>query len=127
MDIQPEMLTTIEMRKETLEIDNIEIIKGEENTTNLPKNTIDKILMVDVYHEFNFPKEIIASMSQALKKDGEIYLIEYRLEDPIIPIKTIHKMSEAQAIKEFEANGFQLKENISNLPWQHCMVFVKKL
>jgi predicted methyltransferase len=81
--------------------------------------------MVDVYHEFSFPVEMIASMKSALKKNGEIYLIEYLSEDPNIPIKTIHKMSEAQAVKEFEAHGFKLKKNIDNLPWQHCMVFVK--
>lgn len=126
VDIQPEMLAAIQAKKEDLGIENIELIKGTINSTNLPKNQIDKILMVDVYHEFSDPVAMIASMKQALKPDGEIYLIEYRLEDPNIPIKTIHKMSEAQAVKEFEANGFKLKENIENLPWQHCMIFVKQ-
>lgn len=126
VDIQPEMLSAIQSKKVGLEIENIELILGEETTTNLPKNSVDKILMVDVYHEFNEPVAMIQSMSQALKKDGAIYLIEYRLEDINIPIKTIHKMSEAQAVKEFEANSFKLKENIDNLPWQHCMVFVKE-
>ena len=82
--------------------------------------------MVDVYHEFNFPKEMIRSIKNALKPDGELFLIEYRGEDPRVPVKKIHKMSEKQAQKEMEANGFTLRENIRNLPWQHCMIFIKK-
>ena len=82
--------------------------------------------MVDVYHEFSYPVEMLSSLHKALREDGKIYLIEFRGEDASIPIKKLHKMTEAQAIKEFEANAFVLKENISNLPWQHCMVFIKK-
>ncbi|AZQ44772.1 class I SAM-dependent methyltransferase [Nonlabens ponticola] len=126
VDIQPEMLAAMNYKKEESNIENVELILGSEKSVNLPSNSVDKILMVDVYHEFSFPVAMIASMRKALKKDGEIYLIEYRGEDPQIPIKTIHKMSEAQAVKEFNANGFKLKENIDHLPWQHCMVFVKK-
>ncbi len=126
VDIQPEMLSAMSVKKESLKLENIELVLGDEQTTNLPANSVDKILMVDVYHEFNYPVEMIQSMHQSLTENGEIYLIEYRLEDPSIPIKTIHKMSEEQAIKEFEANGFELKKNIGNLPWQHCIVFVKK-
>jgi predicted methyltransferase len=82
--------------------------------------------MVDVYHEFSFPIEMIKSITIALKPKGELFLIEYRGEDPNVPIKRIHKMTEKQAVKEMEAAGFKLKRNIDNLPWQHCMVFVKK-
>jgi len=82
--------------------------------------------MVDVYHEFNFPKEMIASIKNALKPNGQLFLIEYRGEDSKVPIKKIHKMTEKQAVKELEAAGFRLKENIDNLPWQHCMIFLKK-
>ena len=81
--------------------------------------------MVDVYHEFNFPYEVIMSIKDALKPNGKIYLIEYRMEDPRVPIKRLHKMSESQAVKEMEAAGFELETNIDNLPWQHCMIFVK--
>ena len=63
--------------------------------------------------------------SYAVDNNGELFLIEYRAEDPLVPIKTIHKMSEKQAIKEMEAAGFKLRKNIDNLPWQHCMIFVK--
>ena len=82
--------------------------------------------MVDVYHEFNFPKEMILSIKEALRKNGKIYLIEYRGEDVSVPIKKIHKMSEKQAIEEMKASGMRLERNIDNLPWQHCMVFVKE-
>mgnify|MGYP000002675048 FL=1 len=126
VDIQPEMLMVIEETKETGKIKNIETILGTEKSIQLPSNSVDKILMVDVYHEFNFPAEIIVSIKRALKPNGELFLIEYRSEDSAVPIKAIHKMSEKQAVREMEAAGFKLKKNITNLPWQHCMVFVKK-
>ena len=126
IDIQSEMLMAIEKKKESGKIRNIETILGSEKSVHLPKNSVDKILMVDVYHEFNFPVEMIASMKNGLKPNGQLFLIEYRGEDSKVPIKKIHKMTEKQAVKELEAAGFKLKENIANLPWQHCMVFIKK-
>ncbi|HKJ48117.1 MAG TPA: class I SAM-dependent methyltransferase, partial [Christiangramia sp.] len=106
--------------------DNVVLVKGDEQTVNLPEDKIDKVLMVDVYHEFEFPVEMIASIRSSLKDDGEVYLIEYRGEDKSIPIKELHKMTENQAVKEMNAAGFKLKSNIDNLPWQHCMIFIKK-
>lgn len=126
VDIQEEMLLSIERSKSKGKVDNIEMVLGSETSVNLPKNTVDKLLMVDVYHEFSFPVEMIQSIKESLKPGGEIFLIEYRAEDPKVPIKPLHKMSEKQAVKEMEAAGFKLKENIGNLPWQHCMIFVKK-
>ena len=126
VDIQSEMLVEIEKTKELGKIINIQTILGSEKSVHLPKNSVDKILMVDVYHEFNFPVEMIASMKNALKSNGQLFLIEYRKEDSKVPIKKIHKMTEKQAVKEMEAAGFKLKENIDNLPWQHCMVFIKR-
>ena len=126
VDIQGEMLMAIEKTKESSKIKNVETILGSEKSVQLPKNSVNKILMVDVYHEFSFPVEMISSMKDALKPDGQLFLIEYKAEDSNVPIKKIHKMSEKQAVKEMEAAGFKLKENIDNLPWQHCMVFVKK-
>jgi len=126
VDIQGEMLMAIEMAKESNNVLNIETVLGDEKSVYLPKNSVDKILMVDVYHEFNFPVEMIASMKKALKSNGQLYLIEYRGEDATVPIKRLHKMTEKQAVKEMEAAGFKLKENIDNLPWQHCMIFMKK-
>ncbi|SDG85567.1 Methyltransferase domain-containing protein [Psychroflexus sediminis] len=123
VDIQPEMLQAIKSKKQELNQNNIKLIKGKEKSASLPENSVDKILMVDVYHEFEYPIEMLMSMKKALKSGGKIYLIEYRAEDPTVPIKRLHKMSEAQAVNEFKANGFELIENIDNLPWQHCMVF----
>ena len=126
VDIQTEMLMAIENIKETSKIKNIKTILGSEESVYLPENSVNKILMVDVYHEFSFPIEMITSIKSALKPEGELFLIEYRAEDPNVPIKKIHKMSEKQAVKEMNAAGFKLKRNINNLPWQHCMIFVKK-
>lgn len=123
VDIQQEMLDEISYQKEVRGIKNVHLIKGSEQSVHLPENSIDKVLMVDVYHEFSYPLEMLLSIKKALKPNGKIFLIEYRSEDPNVPIKTIHKMSEKQAVKEFKAAGFKLIENKANLPWQHCMVF----
>ena len=125
IDIQVEMLNTIERFKELNKISNVKTILGDEKNINLPKHSVDKILMVDVYHEFNFPVEMIASIRNALRPNGQLFLIEYRGEDLNVPIKKIHKMTEKQSIMEMKAAGFIFKKNINNLPWQHCMVFEK--
>jgi len=123
VDIQPEMLEVMRKKIKKDEVENVELIKGDEKTTNLPENSIDKVLMVDVYHEFSYPFEMLESIKRALKPDGKVYLVEFRKEDDWVPIKEVHKMTEEQAVKEFEASGFVLEKNIGNLPWQHCMVF----
>ena len=125
-DIQDEMLAAVDFRKKEFNATNVELIKGSETSANLPANSVDKVLIVDVYHEFSYPVEMMASIKNAMRPDAELYLIEYRAEDPTVPIKEVHKMTEEQAVKEMEAAGFELKENIGNLPWQHCMVFIKK-
>jgi SAM-dependent methyltransferase len=126
VDIQQEMLNALDLRRKEAGLSNIELVRGSEKSVNLPENAIDKVLMVDVYHEFSFPREMIISIKRAMRADAKLYLIEYRAEDPYVPIKKLHKMSEAQAVKEMEAAGLKLLQNISNLPWQHCMVFVKE-
>lgn len=126
VDIQEEMLNAIRQKMKKGLAKNVTPIKGNDKSVELPENTVDKILMVDVYHEFSYPIEMIASMKKALKTDGKIYLIEYRGEDPKVPIKDVHKMTQAQSVKEMEAAGFKLEVNLENLPWQHCMVFVKR-
>lgn len=126
VDIQDEMLDALREKKDTGESKNIKIIKGSEKSVNLPENSVDKVLMVDVYHEFNYPVEMITSINKALRADGKLYLIEYRGEDASVPIKKLHKMTEAQAISEMNAAGMKLEKNIDNLPWQHCMVFIKE-
>ncbi|MEO1010978.1 MAG: class I SAM-dependent methyltransferase [Bacteroidota bacterium] len=126
VDIQEEMLAAIRERKQETGQGNIALVKGGEKGVDLPENSVDKVLMVDMYHEFSYPHEMILSIKKALKPNGKIYLIEYRVEDDTVPIKRVHKMTEAQAVKEMAAAGFTLEENLDNLPWQHCMVFVVK-
>jgi SAM-dependent methyltransferase len=126
VDIQDEMLEALREKKQNGEYQNVEVIKGSEKSVNLPEDSVDKVLMVDVYHEFNYPIAMIASIKKALRPDGKIYLIEYRGEDDSIPIKRLHKMTEAQSVKEMEAAGLKLIRNNDNLPWQHCMVFGKE-
>ena len=126
VDIQVEMLSAIQNTKESKNITNVETILGSEKSVNLTQHSIDKVLMVDVYHEFKFPVEMIASIKNAMKPNGQLFLIEYRAEDLSVPIKKIHKMSEKQAVLEMKAAGFNFKKNIRNLPWQHCMVFEKE-
>lgn len=124
VDIQDEMLAALREKEDALGLKNVAPVKGSEKSVNLPENSVDKVLMVDVYHEFNYPIEMLASIKKALRPDGKIFLIEYRAEDSAVPIKRLHKMSEEQAVKEMEAAGLKLERNIDNLPWQHCMVFV---
>jgi len=125
VDIQSEMLNEIELKKKSNKILNIKTILGSEKGIDLPKHSLDKVLLVDVYHEFSYPFEMIKSIKDALKPKGLLFLIEYRGEDSSVPIKKIHKMTEKQSILEMKAAGFKLKENINNLPWQHCMIFEK--
>ena len=125
VDIQKEMLAEIERKKTATGISNISVVQGSEKSVNLPEASVNKVLMVDVYHEFSYPVEMMASIKKALRPDGKVYLIEYRGEDASVPIKEVHKMTEAQAVKEMNAAGFRLEANIGNLPWQHCMVFIK--
>lgn len=125
VDIQDEMLAAMNSRKKQDGVQNIKLVKGSTQRVNLPENSVDKVLMVDVYHEFDNPVEMIASIKKALRPDGKIYLIEYRGEDPTVPIKPLHKMTEKQAVKEMNAAGLKLERNVGNLPWQHCLVFVK--
>jgi len=123
VDIQPEMLEAIELKKRSKKVSNVETVLGSEKSINLPKNSLDKILLVDVYHEFSYPAEMVESIKNVLKPNGQLFLIEYRGEDSSVPIKKIHKMTEKQSIAEMEVAGFKLIENIDNLPWQHCMIF----
>lgn len=126
VDIQDEMLASIENKKKARGVTNIAITKASEKSVNLLENSVDKILLVDVYHEFNYPREVMLSIKKAMRSDGKLYLIEYRGEDPTVPIKLVHKMTEEQAVKELKSVGLRLEKNIDNLPWQHCMVFVKE-
>lgn len=125
VDIQAEMLRLLKARAEEQGIDNIELILGDIDNPKLPEGKVDLVMCVDVYHEFSHPEEMLAGMRKALKPDGKIVLLEFRMEDPKVPIKTLHKMSKEQILKEYKANGFQLAKEFDDLPWQHMMFFEK--
>jgi FkbM family methyltransferase len=126
VDVSPEMVDHLNERLKRTSIRNISCVLGSEQDIPLKERSIDLVLMVDVYHEFSHPYEMAQAMRRVLKDDGRIYLVEFRGEDASVPIKRVHKMTEAQAVREFEAAGFVLDRNMDNLPWQHCMIFRKK-
>lgn len=125
VDVEPEMIRFINERIKAEKLNNVEPVLGTEQSVKLPESTLDLLLLVDVYHEFSYPYEMARSMLAALKPGGKMVLVEFRAEDPLVPIKEIHKMSQQQAVRELKAAGFKFSKNISNLPWQHCLVFEK--
>lgn len=128
VDIQPEMLDLIRQRMKKDGIDNIEPILGEVADPKLKANSVDLILMVDVYHELEFPYEMTAKLVDALKPGGRLVLVEFRLEDERVPIKRVHKMSERQVLKEMaEFKELRHAGTSDKLPWQHVITFVKSV
>ena len=125
VDIQQPMLEMLEKRSDEAGLDNIELILGDVADPKIPDGSCDMILLVDVYHEFSDPETMLMKMRKALKPDGRIALVEFRSEDPEVPIKPLHKMSKAQILKEFLPAGFQLVEQFDDLPWQHLMFFTR--
>jgi ubiquinone/menaquinone biosynthesis C-methylase UbiE len=123
VDAQPEMIEMLKRNMERKKVKNIVPIKSLFYDPKLPPNTCDLILMVDVYHEFSHPVEMLAGMRAALKPAGQLVLAEYRAEDKNVPIKPEHKMSKEQIVKEMNANGFTLAREFEGLPWQHLMFF----
>ncbi len=126
VDIQEEMIAIMRKKLKKQKAENIELVLGEPTDPQLPKNSVDIVFMVDVYHELEYPREMMLELIKALKPNGKVILVEYRMEDPTLMIKRLHKMSLEQATKEMEAVGLELIENIGHLPWQHFMVFGKK-
>jgi len=125
VDVQPEMLSLLRDRMEKEGVENIIPILGSFHNPHLPENMVDLILLVDVYHEFSHPEQMLAAMRKSLKPDGLAVFLEYRKEDPKVPIKPLHKMSKDQVNKELTANGFKLVKEFDELPWQHMMFFGK--
>jgi len=125
VDIQPEMVAHLVQKAQSLEVTNVEANLGKVDSVQLPKESVDAVIMVDAYHEFSHPNEMMQSIAYALKPGGRVYLLEYRAEDPAVPIKPLHKMTEAQAIKEMQAVGLKHLKTEDYLPWQHFMVFEK--
>lgn len=125
VDAQPQMIEMLQQQLESHGLKNVQPILGLFHDPRLPANSCDMILLVDVYHEFSHPVEMLAAMRKALKPDGQLVLVEFRAEDEAVPIKPEHKMSKAQIHKEMEANGFRLRREFDGLPWQHLMFFGK--
>lgn len=125
VDIQPEMLHLLELRCKELGVENIEPVLGTVADPKLPPESVDMLLLVDVYHEFSHPQQMLAGIRAGLKPKGLIALLEYREEDRTVPIKPLHKMSKQQILKEYAANGFRLAKQYDGLPWQHLMFFEK--
>jgi ubiquinone/menaquinone biosynthesis C-methylase UbiE len=124
-DIQPEMLALMEQRKQETGIGNVETLLGQIDNPGLPANSVDAVLLVDAYHEFSHPFEMMQGIYDALKPGGRLFLVEYRAEDDSVPIRPLHKMSAAQVVREMDVFGLILQENLDFLPWQHMFVFVK--
>jgi ubiquinone/menaquinone biosynthesis C-methylase UbiE len=127
VDIQQEMLDLMTARAKKEKVTNVETVLGTDQDPKLPAGAVDLILMVDVYHEFEFPYEMTEKMVAALKPGGRLAFVEFRMEDPKVPIKLVHKMSERQVIKEMaEFPAMEHTKTVKTLPWQHIVLFTKK-
>ena len=124
-DLQPEMLAMLASRLQKERVPNVTLVQGGVDDPKLPAASIDLILLVDVYHEFSQPQIMLRRMREALKPGGRLVLLEYRKEDPSVPIRPEHKMSVAEAKLEVEAEGYTLSRVDSALPRQHILIFTR--
>jgi ubiquinone/menaquinone biosynthesis C-methylase UbiE len=122
-DLQPQMLELLQRRIAREKITNVTIVQGAVDNPNLPPASVDLELMVDVYHELSQPQTMLRRLREALKPGGRLVLLEYRKEDPAIPIRLEHKMTVAEAKMEVEAEGFTLTKVDESLPRQHILIF----
>jgi ubiquinone/menaquinone biosynthesis C-methylase UbiE len=125
-DIQPGMLDLLDKRLKAARIANVHLVLGAPDDPKLPEGSVDLALLVDVYHEFSQPQAMLRHLHDALKPGGRLVLLEYRKEDPSIPIRPEHKMSVAEARIEVEAEGFRLARVDDGLPRQHVLIFNKR-
>ena len=125
VDIQPEMLEKLEAGEAQRGLTNVQPVLGAIDDPKLPTGEVDLVLMVDAYHEFSHPKEMMDGIVKGLKPGGRVALVEYRGEDDTIDIKPLHKMTQAQAKKEMAAAGLKFVETLEVLPTQHLMIFEK--
>jgi len=125
VDIQPEMLALLEKNMRKLGLNNVKGVRGTISDPKLRANSLDLVIMVDVYHEFSHPYEMMQGIVKALKPGGRVAFVEYRGEDPKVPIKRLHKMTEAQVKKEAALFALKHVETYKNLPWQHVVFFRK--
>ena len=125
VEIQPEMLERLGVEMKKRDIRNVRSILGTPEDPRLPSRSVDLALMVDVYHEFRHPEAMISRIRQSLKDDGRMVLVEYRGEDPAVPIRPEHKMTVKQVLLEILPMGFRLQSRLDFLPWQHVFIFAK--
>ncbi|PWU10226.1 MAG: SAM-dependent methyltransferase [Terriglobia bacterium] len=125
-DIQPQMLEMLKKNMQERHIANVVPVLGELDDPRLPQGQMDLVLMVDVYHEFTQPQQMLRHIRESLKPDGRMVLLEYRAEDPKVPIMPLHKMTIDQVKAEIEPEGFRLEKVIEGLPRQHILVFIRK-
>lgn len=126
IDVQQEMVDMLAELSKQAQFANIKPVLGSAKSVALPDGVADVAIMVDVYHELEFPVEMLASIKRALKPGGRVVFVEYRAEDPRVPIKALHKMSEAQIRREAEENGLLWERSANALPWQHVVIFKTK-
>lgn len=126
VDIQPEMLAMVEARRLTENLGNVEGVLGDLQSTNLPADSVDVAFLVDAYHEFSHPREMMQSIFTALKPGGRLILVEYRGEDDSVPIRPLHKMTQAQVKLEMDVFDLEFEETLDFLPWQHMLIFSKR-
>lgn len=128
VDLQQEMLDLLDKKLAAQDIKNVEGLLGTEKSPRLEAASIDLAIMVDVYHEFAYPYEMVTEISKSLKPGGRVVFVEYRKEDPNVPIKLVHKMTQSQVKKEINQPEFQLKwiETVNTLPRQHVIIFEKQ-
>ena len=126
VDVQPEMVKMLEALAKGPGLANIEPVLGSKADVKLPIASVDLAIMVDVYHELEYPKELLASLVQVLKPSGRVMFVEYRAEDPKVPIKSLHKMSEAQIRREAAEHSLVWERTANGLPWQHVVMFRKQ-
>ena len=125
VDVQPEMVGMLHALARQEGLTNIQPSLGAENDVKLASDSVDLAIMVDVYHELAFPYEVLGSIVRALRPGGRVVFVEYREEDPRVPIKPLHKMSEAQVRREAEVHPLVWERTVNGLPWQHVVVFRK--
>jgi len=126
VDLQPQMISLLQAGAARSGLTQIEARLGSVDDVRLPASSIDLAIMVDVYHELSYPYEIMASIMKALKPGGRVVFVEYKAEDPAVPIKPLHKMSEAQIKREAAVFSLDWERTVSTLPWQHAVVFRKR-
>ena len=125
VDVQPEMIDMLKSLAARAGLAQIRPLLGAVDDVRLPAASVDLAIMVDVYHELEFPREVLASIVRSLKPGGRVVFVEYRAEDPKVPIKAVHKMSEAQVRREAAAMALTWERTAGGLPWQHVVIFRK--